>query len=486
MNIQSKTRLIAAFIRNKLSATIVTMTTFIALMVLTVCIFWYTITHALGDYLSQQTEVLGSSLATQAAFNATQSILTNDLLSLNVLLNRLVVDDNILSARVYNKKDELLAEADSGIAKNQTEQGFRPNDDKRSVYSSSIKFRDEIVGHVLITLDKTPAQATLAHLNNLLIGVSIFTSAIALLLIALVTKWLFVPINQSKEALISYYKGHQVIPISPPMYKEARGIHEAVCVIQNTKLAAPPTTKDEQSLDESSSSSEQGIESNSEKAKTKAQFEINFDAIFEESKQRSCVLYFNIINLDKWHKNMTQLQVANLLTPIYRAIFQASDVYLGQVHQYKSNSAVILFSAINSEDNLYLDAVSTAQLFLGLIDKLLENELYADTPKLDFHLGLHQGTPHITNMVKNNTFEPEKIETLLSNVHHMSQSKSINKLVISDDIFTLSHIQNRVFSGLPEIIEIDNKEILAYEVKGMSDKYKKVIQEHIIQIAGSE
>jgi len=32
-------------------------------------------------------------------------------------------------------------------------------------------------------------------------------------------------------------------------------------------------------------------------------------------------------------------------------------------------------------------------------------------------------------------------------------------------------LQNRVFTGLPEIIENDGKEILAYEVKGMSDKY---------------
>ncbi|MFT6655023.1 MAG: hypothetical protein ACJAWI_001795 [Marinomonas primoryensis] len=179
---------------------------------------------------------------------------------------------------------------------------------------------------------------------------------------------------------------------------------------------------------------------------------------------------------------MTPLQVANLLTPIYRAIFQASEIYLGQVHQYKNDSAVILFSAHNCEDKLYLNAVSTAQLFLGLVDKLLENELYKDTSKLNFHLGLHQGNAQLTNMVKENHFEPDKVDILLNNVHQLKQSESINKLVISDDIFTLSHIQNRVFTGLPEIIENDGKEVLAYEVKGMSDKYKKQIQQHIVEI----
>ena len=471
MDTQPKTKAITAFIRKKLSAYTVTVATFISLMILTVCIFWYTMTHALGNYLSQQTEVLGSSLATQAAFNATQSILNNDLLSLNVLLNRLVVDDNILSARVYNKKDELLAEANSGsTSRISTEQDLRPNEHRR-VYSSSIKFRDEIVGHVLITLDKTPAQATLQHLNHLLIGVAIFTCTIALLLIILITKWLFSPINDATTALLSHSKGHKPKALPSPFYKEARQLYDAVKTIQTL-----PQTKE---------AIEKAPQEDLTKA-TKVQFEINFDAIFEESRQRSCILYFDILNLETWHKDLTPLQVANLLTPVYRAMFQASEVYLGQVHQYNSDSAVILFSAHHCEDNLYINAVCTAQLFLGLINKLLENELYAETPKLTFHLGLHQGNQQITNMVKENRFEPEKIEPLLESIHQLSRSESVNKLIISDDIFTLPHIQNRVFTGLPEIIEDNGKEILAYEVKGMSDKYKRQIHQHITNITNPD
>ncbi len=473
MDTQSKIQVIGAFIRSNLSAAIIAAAAFASLIILTVCIFWYTLTHSLGNYLSQQTEVLGSSLATQAAFNATQSILTNDLLSLNVLLNRLVVDDNILSARVFNKKDELLAEADSSDSNPLAEQDFRPNDQQR-IYSSSIKFRDEIVGHVLITLNKTPAQETLQHLNNLLLSAAIFIGAIGTLAIVLMTKWLFAPINQARNALLHYSKGNPEKHLISPIYKEARELAEAITLVQAMPINIEKATNDNTELDAEAES------------KAKAQFEINFDAIFEESKQHSCILYFDITNLEAWHEDMTPIQVANLLTPIYRAMFQASETYLGQVHQYKNDSAIILFSAVNSNDNLYIDAVSTAQLFLGLVDKLFENELYADVPELHFHLGLHQGNQYVTNMVKENTFEPEEIETLLENIHHLSKSASNNKLVISEDIFTLPYIQNRVFTGLPEIIEIDEREVFAYEVKGMSDKYKNQIQKHIVQIAGSD
>ena len=90
MQTQMKSNKAIAFLRKKLSASAITITTFMSLMIITVGLFWFTITQALENYLDQQIDVLGNSLATQAAFNATQSILTNDLLSLNVLLNRLV------------------------------------------------------------------------------------------------------------------------------------------------------------------------------------------------------------------------------------------------------------------------------------------------------------------------------------------------------------------------------------------------------------
>ena len=86
MDIKLKARNLHSLIEQKLSASIVTLLTFLSLMLITLALFWVTITNTLESYLTQQTEVLGSSLATQAAFNATQSILTNDLLSLNVLL----------------------------------------------------------------------------------------------------------------------------------------------------------------------------------------------------------------------------------------------------------------------------------------------------------------------------------------------------------------------------------------------------------------
>ncbi len=358
-------------------------------MVLTVSVFWFTITQTLENYLDQQADVLGNSLATQAAFNATQSILTNDLLSLNVLLNKLVVDDNISSVRVFNKKDELLAETLSGHSKRISNTDFRPSK-KHKVYTSSINFRDDAVGYVLITLNKIPEQKTLKHLSNLLIGVSIFICTISLLLVVLMTRWLFSSINDANDTLNACIRGHQDTKLLPSFYKEGKILCDTIRKIQSLEWPKPHLKN------------VFGIDNNEKPVKT--QIEIDFGKILADSKQRSCILYIDILNIKEWHEKMTPLQVVNLLTPIYRAIFQASRQFKGQVHQYRNDSILIFFKAENSSDFLYIEAICTTHVIIGVIDELLKNELYKNAPPLNLYLGLHEDTSHVVGMMKNNTY----------------------------------------------------------------------------------
>ena len=461
---------ITTFCRRHLTATIAMLATFTLLMVFTVVAFWFTVTSALNNYLTQQTEVLGSSLATQASFNATQSILNNDLLSLNVLLTRLVIDDNILSARVYNKQDELLAEASSDHSMSYNSGAeIRPNEDRR-VYSSSVKFRNEIVGHVLITLDRTPSQNTLNHLNNLLISVAIFICALAFVVVFLLSRWLFNPIIRTTEVLEALSHKHNDAILPDASYREA--------------LELIASTKAVQAIDWRT---EEPAEANIEivvNPEAAPQLEMDFDKLFTEQKMRSCALFFEISHLEAWQQNMPPLQVANLLTPIYRALFHSSEIFLGQVHQYQGNSAVIFYRAQDCEDSLYTNAVCTAQLFLGLIEQLMSSELYHAAPKIDFHFGLHQGNSQILDMMENDLLDATKIPTLLHDMQQLSQSSHKNSLLLSEEVFTLPDIQNKVFTGLPEIVQPDNTddEIMAYSVKGVAEKLNLIIQSHIISI----
>jgi len=459
MNTQSKLKKILEFSQTNLTATSIILITVLNLMVITIILFWYTITNTLEGYLSQQTEVLGNSLATQASFNATQSILTNDLLSLNVLLNRLVIDQNILSAHVYNKEDELLAEASSRLS-NGIE--IKANENQK-IFSSVIKFRQENVGHVIITLDRTLAQDALSKLSNLLISVGVFIIAISLILVFLVTRLLFTPINSINGVLTALNKGYKDVKLTGSFYRESERLQRTIQKLNWKEVNEPePETAEFQNID----------------VLQKPQIEFNFDQFFEADKKRNCMLFIELENMDKWQENYTPLQIANLFTPVYRAMFQASKAYLGHVHQYDDSSAVILFNANDCDDQLYINAVCTAQLFKGLIDKLMQSGIYADTPEVEYKICIDQGIPEARDKIKTDEFHHavKKVKTLINPL----EAKS---LILTEDIFTLPEMQNKVFTSLPDIfIDKDGNEVLSYCIRYLSKSLAEKVNSQIQKI----
>ncbi|OUR78867.1 hypothetical protein A9Q77_03045, partial [Marinomonas sp. 42_23_T18] len=199
--------------------------------------------------------------------------------------------------------------------------------------------------------------------------------------------------------------------------------------------------------------------------------------ILEDEKQRSCVLYIELSNMSQWQDQFTPIQIANLFTPIYRAMFQASDAYSGQVHQYQENATLILFSASECEDQLYLNAICTAKLFTDLIEKILSTDIYADTPHIDYKIVIDDGLKNLTQGMQETDEIPPEFQGLFSQIKALSDDIDVKTTAISEAIFVLPEIQNKVFTGLPDIhTDEEGNEKLSYSIKGMSDKLLNTIQ----------
>ena len=453
----------------KCSSASLLLTTYLGLILVTLFVIWFSVTSAVDRHLNQQTDILGSSLATQAAFNATQSILTNDLLSLNVLLNRLVASDSILGARVYNKKDELLAEASRNGSQGNNEREIRPTD-THLVFSSPIRFRDDVVGHVMIALDKSSAQSTLTHISNLMIGLGIFLAAVTSVFLLLIVRRMFMPIARVTDAIEAFTNGTNNAPMPEHSYKEALELIGHVRQLQQLELVEPVKPEIETQ------------DSKAEPIDEEGQFEINFEQIIKESERESCALVIQFKHLAEWRDELPPLQVANLLTPLYRTIFLASEYYNGQVHQYDKDCVLMLFQAKKCDENLYMNAACCAELIQQLLQQLMETNLYTDVPSVQYHMGLHKGSEALSSMFEENHIETEQLEELIKAADSLSLSESHNMLILSEEVITVPEIQNRIILSLPEIIERGNEEVLAYTVKGLSDKYRNRVQEQLASI----
>lgn len=101
--------------------------------------------------MEQQADALGQSLITQTAASATDLLVSNDNLSLNVLLSNLVKNPLVAHAAIYSVDNRVLAES-----------GARPQrnllGDEEGLYSTPISFQEVIAGHLRISLDMKQFQ----------------------------------------------------------------------------------------------------------------------------------------------------------------------------------------------------------------------------------------------------------------------------------------------------------------------------------------
>ncbi|WP_287029863.1 AhpA/YtjB family protein [Pseudomonas sp. UBA6310] len=96
--------------------------------------------------MQSQADALGQSLITQTASSARDPLVSNDILSLNVLLGNLVKNRLVAHAAIYSVDNRLLAEA-----------GSRPKQsmlgETEGVFSTPITFQEVIAGQLRISLD---------------------------------------------------------------------------------------------------------------------------------------------------------------------------------------------------------------------------------------------------------------------------------------------------------------------------------------------
>ncbi|MET1077504.1 MAG: AhpA/YtjB family protein [Pseudomonas sp.] len=121
------------------------------LVALALLIYAWVIGMQFKQAMQQQADALGQSLIVQTASSATELLVSNDILSLNVLLNNLVKNPLVAHAALYSVDNRILAEA-----------GARPKQgllgEAEGLYSTPITFQEVIAGHLRLSLDMQQFQ----------------------------------------------------------------------------------------------------------------------------------------------------------------------------------------------------------------------------------------------------------------------------------------------------------------------------------------
>ncbi len=353
--------------------------------------------------MQQQADALGQSLVAQTGASATELLVANDLLSLNVLLNNLVKNPLVAHAAIYSVDNRILAEA-----------GARPRTllgEPEGLYSTNITFQEVIAGYLRISLDMSQFYQPMTISLQSMAILSLILLALTISLSLRVGRNLAQPLQELRLWLRD---PDDPAPGSARMDEIGELARQLQARLVQPKPAPLPATPDyapeehaEPDWDESSALDDDEHEAlpwQSETLKNDSS-ELEDDPDPEtwlgelvtpseldeagEIPGETCVLAVQL-GAQEQLRRLPRPRLMELLERYRGALEQAAQLYNGELHTLNDGSSLVLFHSEECADDHTGNALCCAELLRGL-GHSLQVEVADSGLTLQLQLGLAVG-----------------------------------------------------------------------------------------------
>jgi len=371
--------------------------------------------------MEQQADALGQSLITQTVASATDLLVANDILSLNVLLSNLVKNPLVAHAAIYSVDNRVLAES-----------GARPQrsllGDEEGLYSSPISFQEVIAGHLRISLDMQQFQQPMTISLQSMGLLSLILLALTLTLSMRLGRQLSLPLMQLRLWLrdpddpapgagrqdeigeLARQLQARLVPEKPePEIELDDSMEDLYSAHFEVPVAAPVNDYERSDTDLRSHLDDVAESLPTEDQATDDSFENDFDddPPFDEPKSqpapapavvtpaapattgKSGVLAIQL-GAQEQLRRLPRARLTELLQRYSDCLQQASTLYQAELHTLNDGSSLMLFHSQDDEQNYLTHALCCGELMRAL-GHALQIEVADSGITLQLQLGLTQG-----------------------------------------------------------------------------------------------
>jgi uncharacterized membrane protein affecting hemolysin expression/class 3 adenylate cyclase len=402
---------------------------------------WLLFQNELNRSLKEYSDVLGASLAQQAAISVREPVLVNDPLALNVALGQLVRDNNIVYVSVIDVDGNTLSSS-----------GQEPSGiDNSAMYIANIQVQEAIAGSVLLALDTQAIAAFQTRMRNLFLVILSASLALVVILAIALSRHLTSPILRAINKLED--KSDETFTIDNQNKNEAAQLEQSV----ETMLAQ---------FDDMEG---QILETGLWQSDTQAGDD-------EPARLTASILIVKVVNINTAIELLHPATLANLLREYMFYLKQAAHLYGGELQRPGGESVMVCFPTSTCGDQHSINALYCAGLFQSIMGKINAQHRQKEQQILEFRMAIHSGdifhAPQLLSPSTNGV-----LGKTIDIAYFLSKQGKPNELVISESACSQAkEFESVETAGQHEIsMPADNVSFMAYILgNGFAEKMSKV------------
>ncbi len=441
--------------------------------------------------LHKQMNHFADTVVEQLADNSKELVMSDDILSLMVVISNLATQNNVLGAVIYSEDGQVLAS--SGIIPDEAIYRLysRSREDSRKKdhfqlqwktttadghpvtaisYITPIKFQNIVAGHALITFSTDEIEDTIRGMVQAITAATIIMILLGIFVSLHMGERLTRPIHSLMNASREISNGNYQYQIKERRNDELGNLTEALNRMASGLLEK---TQVENAFSRYVSKSiAKEIMNNLE--------HIQLGGHHVEAS----VIFADIVGFTSLSEQHPAEEITSVLNDYFSYITLASKMYQGTIDKYMGDCAMIVFG-VPEEDKMHkVHAVYCAVMIQKLVERINRERAKAGKLTVNFRIGINSGTMLAGNLGSTERMQYTVVGESVNLASRLQHIASENQIVVSREFYKDPDIEWRLSARKYRSIHLRGikEEVYTYVVKDVISLYRDKIEEQINEI----
>lgn len=441
--------------------------------------------------LQKQMNHFADTVVGQLADNSKELVMSDDILSLMVVISNLGAQDNILGAVIYSDDGQILASSgiipsdeiyrlynrstENSDVKDHFQLQWKTNSaDSQAVsatsYITPIKFQNIVAGHALITFSSTEIEQTILRMIQTIVTATIIMIILGIFVSLHMGRRISKPLHSLMDASREISGGNYEYQIKERRNDELGNLTEALNRMANGLL--------EKNQVENAFS--RYVSKNIAK-----EIMSNIDHVELGGRHlEGSVIFADIVGFTQLSEQHSSEIITDVLNDYFSYISLASKMHQGTIDKYMGDCVMIVFGVPEEDKQHKLHAVYCAVMIQKLFARINEIRKHHNKLAVSFRIGINSGSMLAGNLGSNERMQYTVVGesvNLASRLQHIAEQ---NQIIVSSEFHDDPDIQWRLISKKYKHIQLRGIEekVSTYVVQDVIALYQDKIDEQIDEI----